>query len=300
MKKYLVIDIGGTAIKYAFMNEAGEFLEKGETPTPYESFEAIINAIDSFAVKYKDEISGIAMSAPGRIDVQKGYFHTGGALSKYLNGQYMGSVLSEKYGVPVTVDNDAKCAANAELWLGALKGYNSGVILVLGTGIGGGIVLDSKVWRGMHGCSGEVSNLPTTYETFGGDTLWAQKNGVYGLLRPYAALKGIDVKETNGRKYFDALKAGDEDAKVVFDKFIHNLVMGIVNIQITLDVEKFCIGGGISAQDILIDSLRDAIKDFFATHPGLPVIEPEIDRCQFNNDANLIGALKTFYDVYGK
>ena len=108
-----------------------------------------------------------------------------------------------------------------------------------------------------------------------------------------AVLAGDEGEET-------AVLAGDEDAKVVFDKFIHNLVMGIVNIQITLDVEKFCIGGGISAQDILIETLRTAIKDFFAANPGLPVIEPEIDRCQFNNDANLIGALKTFYDVHGR
>ena len=165
-------------------------------------------------------------------------------------------------------------------------------------GIGGGIVLDGKVWRGMHGCSGEVSNLPTTYSEWG--TSWATINGTYGLLRPFAAKKGIDVSETNGRKYFEALHAGDEDAKVVFDQFISSLVIGIVGIQVVLDVEKFCIGGGISAQDTLINTLRDAIKDFFATHPGLPVIEPEIDRCQFNNDANLIGALKTFYDVYGK
>jgi len=300
MKKYLVIDIGGTAIKYALMGEDGSFIEKGETPTPYESLEAIITAIDSFATGYKDQISGIAMSAPGRIDVEKGYFHTGGALSQYLNGVSMGEILSEKYGVPVTVDNDAKCAANAELWLGALKDYSSGVILVLGTGIGGGIVLDKKVWRGMHGCSGEVSNLPTTYSQWGGSTSWSSINGAYGLIRPFAAKKGIDVKETNGRKFFEALHAGDEDAKAVFDQFISTLVIGIVGIQVVLDVEKVCIGGGISAQDILIDTLRDAIKEFFANHPGLPVIEPIIDRCAFNNDANLIGALKTFFDVHGK
>lgn len=297
MKKYLVIDIGGTAIKYALMNEDGSFIEKGETPTPYESLDAILASIDSFAVNYKDQISGIAMSAPGRIDNVKGYFYTGGALSKYLNGVNMGDILKEKYGVPVAIDNDGKCAANAEVWLGALKDVDSGIVIVLGTGIGGGIVLNKKVWRGMHGSAGELSVLPTNYKDFSWNNFWANVNGVYGLLNPYAAKKGIDVKETNGKKFFDALHSGDEDAKEVFNDFISSLLVGIIGIQAALDVEKYCIGGGISAQDTLIQAIQGAVKQFFANSGPLPVIEPRIDRCQFNNDANLIGALKNFFDV---
>ena len=106
------------------------------------------------------------------------------------------------------------------------------------------------------------------------------------------------MKETNGRKFFEALHEGDNDAKEVFGEFISTLLVGILGLQASLDVDKFCIGGGISAQDVLIDSLRGAVKEFFAANPVLPMIEPMIDRCAFNNDANLIGALKNYIDLY--
>ena len=302
MKKYLVIDIGGTAIKYALMYEDGSFVEgeKGAVPTPYESLDAILNAIDSFASKYIDEVEGIAMSAPGRIDNKIGYFHTAGALANYLNGVHLGEILKEKYGKPVAIDNDGKCAANAELWLGALKDVDSGIIIVLGTGIAGGIILNKKVWRGVHGTSSEFSVLPTNYRDFGWNNFWANVNGVYGLLKPYAAKKGIDVKETNGKLFFEALHTGDEDAKAVFNEFISTLLVGIVGLQATLDVEKYCIGGGISAQDTLIQAIQGAVHQFFANSGPLPMIEPQVDRCAFNNDANLIGALKNYFDVIGE
>lgn len=273
MKKYLGIDIGGTAIKYALLNEAGEIIEKGETPTPKDTLESLMNSLDSFISQYKDVISGIGMSAPGRIDNKRGYFYTGGALSHYLSEVPLGDILNEKYSLPVAIDNDAKCAANAELWLGALKDVNSGVVVILGTGNGGGIVLDKKVWRGI--------------------------NGVYGLVAPYAAKKELPLEEANGRIFFEALHNGDEDAKEVFDQFIKTLVAGIVCMQVVLDVDKFCIGGGISAQDILIDTLRDEVKKFFDSAEHFPCILPEIDRCQLKNDANIIGAINNFFEVHG-
>ena len=300
MKKYLVIDIGGTAIKYALMYEDGSFIEqeKGDIPTPMEGLDALVGAIDSFASKYMDQVSGIAISAPGRIDNKTGYFYTAGALSEYLCGVNLGDILKEKYGVPVAIDNDGKCAANAELWLGALKDVDSGVIIGLGTGIAGGIILNRKLWRGIHGTSSEFSALPTNYKDLSYQNFWANVNGVYGLLVPYAMRKGIDVKETNGRKFFDALHGGDEDAKVVFNEFISTLLVGIVGLQASLDVEKYCIGGGISAQDTLIHAIQEASHQFFKNAGPLPIIEPIIDRCTFNNDANLIGALKNYLDLY--
>lgn len=299
MKKYLGIDIGGTAIKYALLNEAGEIIEKGETPTPKDTLESLMNSLDSFISQYKDVISGIGMSAPGRIDNKRGYFYTGGALSHYLSEVPLGDMLSEKYSLPVAIDNDAKCAANAELWLGALKDVNSGVVVILGTGNGGGIVLDKKVWRGINGAAGEISNLPYDYNGLYENKLWAKINGVYGLVAPYAAKKELPLEEANGRIFFEALHNGDEDAKEVFDQFIKTLVAGIVCMQVVLDVDKFCIGGGISAQDILIDTLRDEVKKFFDSAEHFPCILPEIDRCQFKNDANIIGAINNFFEVHG-
>ena len=299
MKKYLGIDIGGTAIKYALLTENGEFLEKGDTPTPQDTLDHMLEAIDSFASKYQSEISGIAMSAPGRINNKTGYLYTAGAINHYLGETALGDILSEKYHVPVAIDNDAKCAANAELWQGALKDVDSGVVIIIGTGLGGGVVLNHQVWRGRHGASGEISNLPHDYARLPERPFWAGINGVYGLIRPYAAKKGLDIKEVNGKTYFEALKQGDEDAKTVFDSYVLTMVSGIVNMQAILDVDKFCIGGGISAQDCLIDAIREGVDEFFMANPWFPSIKPVIDRCQFKNDANILGALNNFYEVHG-
>ncbi len=299
MKKYLGIDIGGTAIKYGLLNEQGEILEKGETPTPKDTLDHLLESLDSFISKYKDEVSGIAMSAPGRIDTKTGYMHTAGAINHYLGNQPLGEILTNKYNLPVAIDNDAKCAANAELWLGSLKDVSSGVVIIIGTGLGGGIVINNKVWRGFNGAAGEISNLPYDYNNLPSGAFWAQINGVYGLIAPYAARKELPREEVNGRIFFEALHNNDEDAKAVFDSYIASMVAGIISLQATLDVERFCIGGGISAQDILIETIDKAVDEFFVANPWFPSIKPEIVRCEYKNDANLIGALNNFYEVHG-
>lgn len=300
MKKYLGIDIGGTFIKYALMSEDGDILEKGDTPTPKDTLDHMLESLDSFISKYKDEVSGIAISAPGRIDTHNGYMHTAGAINHYLGKTPLGDILTEKYGLPVAIDNDAKCAANAELWQGSLKDVSSGVVVIIGTGLGGGVVLENKVWRGIHGAAGEISNLPYDYTRLHEGAFWAGINGVYGLIKPYAVKKELPVEEVNGKVFFEALHNHDVIAKEVFDEYVASMVSGIVSMQALLDVEKFCIGGGISAQDVLINAIREGVDEFFTNNPWFPSIKPVIDRCAFKNDANLIGALNNFYEVHGR
>lgn len=300
MKYYLGIDIGGTAIKYALMNDGGDILEKKETPTPQDTLDNMLESLDQCINEYKDKISGIAISAPGRIDAKTGYFYTGGAINHYLGMTPLGEILHEKYKLPIAIDNDAKCAANAELWKGNLQDVMAGAVIIIGTGLGGGLVLNHQVWRGVHGASGEISNLSYDYQHLSDEPFWAKINGVYGLLKPYAIKKEIPLEEVNGKIFFKALKQEDEIAKEVFDQYIGSMVSGIITMQALLDIEKFCIGGGISAQDILIDTITEKINQFFEENTWFPGIKPIIDRCYFKNDANLIGALNHFYELYGK
>lgn len=297
MNQYLVIDVGGTAIKYAMMDENATILSQGDTPTPHENFEGFLETLDTIVLPVKDEIKGIAMSMPGRIDNQKGFAYTGGALT-YVHQTPVADILSERYNLKVTIENDGKCAALAEAWIGNLSDVNSGVVVILGTGIGGGIVLDKKVWRGFNGAAGELSAVPGDFRNaFEMQNCWAFMNGVMGLVIPYATAKNIPVPEMNGKIFFADLLNGDEVAKQVFESFIQTMLAGIINIQAVLDVEKICIGGGISAQDILIETIQNAVKGYFQAAAGkLPVMEPQIDRCKFRNDANLIGALKNFFN----
>lgn len=298
MKKYLAIDVGGTDIKYATMDGEANIISQGKKPTLRESIDDFLSALDTIVLPVKDEVEGIAMSMPGRIDNKTGYCYTGGALSNFLINVPMGEILNKRYNLPVSIENDGKCAVLAEAWKGNLSDVDSGITIVLGSGIGGGILLNKKVWRGATGSSGEVSLLATDFNQLGEmSSFWAMKNGVYGLIFPYAAAKGVDASTIDGKVFFNDLLNGDEVAKGVFENYIKTLLAGIVNIQAILDVEKICIGGGISAQDILIQAIQAAVKEFFIKIQGqLPVMEPKIDRCKFRNDANLIGALKNFFD----
>lgn len=297
MSQYLTIDVGGTAIKYAIMDEKATIISNGETPTPHQDMDGFLSALDSVVLPVKAEVEGIAISMPGKIDNVHGFAYTGGAL-RYIKDTPMKDILEERYQLPVAIENDGKCAALAEAWQGNLSDVDSGVVVILGTGIGGGIVLNKKLWRGTLGSAGELSALPTNFESNDMRNCWAVLNGYVGLTGPYAAIKGLDISEVNGRTFFEALHSGDEDAKKIFDHFITTLTAGIINIQAVLDVEKYCIGGGISAQDILIDALRDSVAGYFANSRITPLNPPKIDRCAFRNGANLIGALKNFFDQH--
>ncbi len=154
----LVLDIGGSSIKYAIMNETADILERGNESTPLDSFESFISVIRKIYDKYKDDIDGIALSAPGTIDPKSGLILAPGALSFNYKVNLIDKI-HEFTTYPVSIENDGKCAALAESWIGNLKNCKSGIVLVLGTGIGGGIILDGKLWSGSHFFAGEFSYL---------------------------------------------------------------------------------------------------------------------------------------------
>lgn len=300
MNQYLTIDVGGTAIKYAIMDEEANVINKDDIPTPTKSMDDFLEALDSIVLPVKGTIKGIAISLPGKIDNVRGFAYTGGALSAFIMNTPLRTILEDRYELPVAIENDGKCAALAEAWQGNLSDVSSGVVIILGTGIGGGIVLNKSVWRGFKGSAGELSAMPTNIDN-GIDmkSCWAYINGYGGLTVPYATIKGIDPNEMNGKIFFQDLHNGDEVAKKIFDQFVKTLAAGIISIQSVLDVERYCIGGGISAQDILIDATRAEVDSYFDSYGNFtPLNRPEVDRCEFRADANLIGALKNFFNVH--
>lgn len=117
MKQYLVIDVGGTNLKYALMTEAA-ILEKGEIPTPLTNLDDFVDTIGKLYDRYETQISGIAISAPGRIDANTGFMYTAGAL-EYINRVPMADLLKKRCPTAITLENDGKCAALAELWKGS-------------------------------------------------------------------------------------------------------------------------------------------------------------------------------------
>lgn len=291
MKKYCVIDVGGTNIKYALMDEEANILEKGEVETPRDSLESFVEAIGRIYDSY-EEVSGIAMSAPGRINCNTGFMFTGGAL-RYIQNIAMADELKKRCPVDVSIENDGKCAALAELWKGSLKNSQHGLVLTLGTGIGGGVIANGKLLRGQNFASGELSSFPTTILPVNDPiNFWANINGTRGLTRVYEERMNLEKDSVNGRVFFEAVNRNEDVAVQVLEEFAQHFANAIFAIQTVLDTEKIAVGGGISFQDRLIEALNRKVSELFDYYGQYtPILKPVVVRCEFANDSNLIGAL---------
>lgn len=291
--KYLVLDIGGSAIKYALITNELEFIEKGKKPTPLDNIGNFIEAVGEIYDIYKDDIEGMAISMPGVLDSDKGYAYTGGSLI-YNNGKEIVKILKERCPTKITIENDGKCAALAEVWKGSLKEYEDGVVIVLGTGVGGGIVKNKKIHKGKNFFAGEFSFIATNVNDVDGmENCWGSISGSKALIDAAAKIKNVNPEELNGYKVFEYANNGDEEILKVLDDFTYKLAIQIFNLQCILDSEIVAIGGGISSQDILIEYIQKNVDKYHKTFP-FDVPMPNVVRCEFRNDSNLIGALYNF------
>lgn len=288
----LTIDIGGTFIKYARMDEEARILSRGKVPTPQEGREQLIEAIGRLYDE-APEVEGIAISMPGIIDSENGYCKMGGAL-RYNDDFYLHHRLYERCPVKICMENDAKCAALAEAAVGSLRDVSDDFVLIFGTMIGGGYIKDRKLHRGRHFSAGEVSYITTVRDGMADrDTVWGRRCGTPRLCALFAEKKGLPAEEVDGVRVFEAVNAGDEDAADCLQKFTREVAVQIFNLQTVLDPERFAIGGGISAQPIFIESIRNHLKALYAACP-YDVPHAEVVTCKFQNDANLVGALQCF------
>ena len=292
--KYLVLDVGGTAIKYALMTEKLEFLEKGKIKTPRDSIENFIDNIGNIYDKYKNDIEGMALSIPGVLDSDTGYMYTGGSL-EYNTDKNMLKVLGERCKTKIAIENDGKCAALAELWKGNLQECENGVVILLGTGVGGGIIKDKKLYKGKHFFAGEFSFIAGNINVMSNNDKewWGSLNGLDGLLDDFVKVKNLNRNEIDGIKFFEYANNDDKDALEILNKFTYKTALAIINLQCILDADKYLIGGGISEQDILIKYIKKNIDDYHSQFEYF-VPKPIVDRCKFRNDSNLIGALYNF------
>ena len=141
------MDVGGSSVKYALIGPDRSLTEHGKVPTPHDDRAAYLDALAGIYAQFRGRVEGIAMSVPGIIDSEGGVCKTTGALG--LGEDFpLVQELEARCGVPVTIANDAKAAATAEAAWGSLAGCSSGIVIVLGTGIGGALILDGKVLAG--------------------------------------------------------------------------------------------------------------------------------------------------------
>lgn len=295
MKQYLCIDIGGTAMKIGVLDEEGNIIESASKKTP-DSLEKMYQLIEDVFQKYeKNNLQGLALSMPGAVDSEKGIIGGSSALD-YIHGPLIKKDLESRLDIRVEMENDANCAALAEVWKGAASDVDDCCFIVSGTGIGGAVVKDKRIHKGKHLHGGEFGYMIADFdfETKEMKT-WSDVGSTVAVIRAVAKEKGLDVSSLNGKDIFDHYREDTVYEKAV-DKYYFVLANGIYNLQYAYDPQKIIIGGGISVRDDLLDEVNQRLDIIFEkfTHAK---IRPVVLTCEYHNDANLLGALYHFLTV---
>jgi glucokinase len=286
-------DIGGTQIKYGLVDPEGRLAVKGQVRSPESMAEILAVLGETWA--------GLKKKAPGPIR-SCGFGIAGFYSTKdrkilqspnypSLNGYPILPALRRTIDVPVRIGNDANMAAYGEFRHGAGRGARSLVLLTVGTGIGGGIILDGKLWEGEGGYAGELGHITVNPD---GETCGCGRRGCLEteasaprLVRNYQALAGrADV--TDSKEVYLRAKAGDPAALESFRKLAYWLGIGIGIIVTALDPEKVLIGGGVvAAGRLLLDPVVEEARRW--SHP-IPFAGCRVEKAALGNDAGLIGA----------
>ena len=307
-KHYFGIDVGGTFVKGAIISENGEIVTKSKIPTDYasgaervvENIAVLCDELLSAAKMKKEDITALGMGVPGMIDSEAGIVVATNNLG--WKNVPIAKMMSEKINLPVKIANDANAAALGEMKFGFGGSYKSVILLTLGTGVGGGIVVDGKLVEGNQGAGAEIGHEVIQ---FGGEPCTC---GRRGCLEAYASATAIirDTKRAmlahkdsrlweigstdavNGKTAFDYYEC-DSYARAVVDSYIEHLACGITNMANIFRPDAIILGGGVCAQgDALIIPLKKLLNsEIFGKELG-PKVELLIAR--LGNDAGSLGA----------
>lgn len=295
MKK-LVFDVGASAIKYALMDNDAHIYEKGKEVTPHDHFEHFLTILQTIYEKYQNEIDGIALSLPGTIDSELGQIYAPGGLL-YNENINLVNEMHRFTQLPIAIENDGKSAALAEVWKGHLKDCQNGIVIVVGSGLGGGIIKDGQLWKGEHLFAGEFSYIYQGEGTSFMENAWAVKGSTTALIMDVARRKNLEMSQLDGYRIFGLIEQLDQDACAALQTLAQNLAIGIYNLQCILDPQKILIGGGISQQPILIEKIQEELDKIYENIP-FDIPHAHIENCCYYNDSNLIGALYRFLMMY--
>ena len=307
MKNYgFGVDIGGTTIKMGFFETSGKLLDKWEIKTDTSNggenilsdvAKAIDNKLAQEAIS-KNDVQGIGIGVPGPVC-------SNGVVNRCVNLGWgvvnVAEALNALTGLTVKVGNDANVAGLGEMWQGGGKGCTDVVMVTLGTGVGGGIIVDGKIVAGSNGAGGEIGHI-----TVNKDEIEACNCGQYGCLEQYASATGIvrmakrklaksddattlrNFDPLTAKDIFDEAKAGDQVAKELVDELGEILGSALSNLAVVVNPEVIVIGGGVSkAGAILIDAIQDHFKEtsFFA------VRDTRFELATLGNDAGIYGCM---------
>lgn len=308
-QKCIGIDIGGTSVKIGIFETDGTLFEKWEVPTRKENNGAYILEDIAASIKEKtkelgmqlSDFIGAGMGLPGPV-LENGYVEFCVNLGwKAMNPQEILSGLLD--GMPVKSANDANVAALGEMWQGGGRGYKNAVMVTLGTGVGGGIILNEKIWAGMQGVAGEIGHIHVVEGekercNCGGHGCLEQVASATGIARVAKRILAADesrpsvlrnVETLTAKDVLDAAKAGDELALESLHTSCRYLGMAMASITMVIDPEAYIIGGGVSkAGPFLIDIIQKHHDDI----SWMATRKADVVLATLGNDAGIYGAAK--------
>lgn len=307
---YLGIDLGGTNIAVGIVSEDGKILAKGSTPTKSErGYQAIVKdmadlsfeLIEKAGISVSD-ITAAGIGSPGSVDSKNGAIYYANNLG--FKNTPLRKELQKYINVPVAVENDANAAALGEYTATGTKA-ECFIAVTLGTGVGGGIVIDGKIFRGFNGSAGEVGHTTLVADgvlcSCGKKGCWEAYASVTALIRqtkvaiekhPESLMVEIMKKNNNevsGRTAFDAAKRGDAAAQEVVDRYVRYVADGVTDMINIFQPEILVIGGGISREgEYLVEPVRRYVEQCGYNKGLFPM--SKIQAATLLNDAGIVGA----------
>ncbi len=311
MKKIvLATDLGGTNLRMAAIAGNGEILSRVKYGTPHsENPHKIIEAIEKSAEECRSnladcEVLAIAAAVPGTINFEKGLINKAPNLPE-LDGFEMVSELEKKLGIKAVLENDANAAAVGESWLGASKGFDNSIMVTLGTGVGGGIIIDGKILRGIDGTGGEIGHInvepkgfPCGCGSFGCVEQYASATAVVRIAKeimtekPFSEIE--EFEDFTSEDIYEIANNGSDLAKEVFRQqgfYLGIMLAGLIN---TLNPEAIVIGGGASAGwDLFIEPMREQIKIRSYSEPAT---RAKLMQAKLGDNAGILGVARLGFE----
>ena len=309
MGKYCFgIDVGGTSIKCGFFTAEGELLEKWEIPTRTENqgenilpdiAKSIEKKMEEKAIS-KEQVTGVGIGVPGPVN-KNGEIPT--AVNLNWGYKHISKEMEELTGLPSKAGNDANVAALGEAWKGGAAGCANVILATLGTGVGGGIIVDGKIVAGAHGAGGEIGHANVKHDetdscNCGNKGCLEQMASATGIVRlAKKALAASDQESAlraagdklSAKKVFDAYKAGDALAAEIVEEFGDYLGGALATFATVVDPDVILIGGGVSRAG---QPLVDVVEKYYKKYAFTTCKETPIRLAELGNDAGIYGSAK--------
>lgn len=311
MNYYIGIDLGGTNIAVGVVNDNGEIVGRAKTKTrPHEPAQVIADDMAQTALEAvknanltMDDIKWVGIGTPGAVNPKTGVVEYAGNLN--FKKTPLAKLVEDKLSKVTFLENDANAASYGEYVAGSAKGVSNAVCVTLGTGVGGGIIIDDKIYSGFNFVGGELGHMGIVYEgrqcTCGRRGCFEAYSSATGLINmtkevmaenPDSIMWELapELDKVSGRTAFDAMRKGDKAGKKVVDMYIEYLSYGLTSIVNIFQPEILCIGGGICNEG---ETLLGPVRKYIEEHAfGFNLLEntTKLVTASLGNDAGIIGA----------